>query len=163
MDRYINRLFHVCITVPDIEKALEFYQGVLGLESIGRLRNERSDGTVLGFPGREILIHADHLRGKLSDNATVIDLIEFVEPSTIIGKGPYGQTNHVGITRLAFEVDDTDAIYEKLRECGDIEFLSAPATVRAPDEGYLRILTFKDPHGIVLELIEHRQTSNAYI
>jgi catechol 2,3-dioxygenase-like lactoylglutathione lyase family enzyme len=31
IDRYIKKLFHVCITVPDIEEALEFYQGVLGL------------------------------------------------------------------------------------------------------------------------------------
>ena len=88
MDRYINKLFHVCITVPDIEKALAFYRGVLGLESIGSLRNEKSDGAVLGFPGQEIEIHADHLCGKLSDNATVIDLIEFVKPSTMLGDGP---------------------------------------------------------------------------
>jgi catechol 2,3-dioxygenase-like lactoylglutathione lyase family enzyme len=156
MDRYINKLFHVCITVPDIEKALSFYQGVLGLESIGSLRNEKSDGAVLGFPGQEIEIHADHLCGKLSDNATVIDLIEFVKPTTVVGEGPYNQMNHVGITRMAFDVDDTDAIYEKLCQRGDIEILCEPTTVKAPTEGSLRILTFKDPHGIVLELIEHR-------
>jgi catechol 2,3-dioxygenase-like lactoylglutathione lyase family enzyme len=156
MDRYINKLFHVCITVPDIEKALEFYQDVLGLESIGSLRNEKSDGRVLGFPGQEIEIHADHLCGKHSDNATVIDLIEFVEPPTMVGEGPYRQMNHVGITRVAFDVDDTDAIYEKLCQRGDIEMLCGPTTVRAPTKGSLRILTFKDPQGIVLELIEHR-------
>jgi len=50
----------------------------------------------------------------------------------------------VGITRVAFEVDDTDAIYEKLRTRGDIEFLSQLATVRSPTKGSLRILTFKD-------------------
>ncbi|UQX10992.1 VOC family protein [Candidatus Mycobacterium methanotrophicum] len=156
MDRYINRLFHVCITVPDIDEALAFYQDVLGLESIGSLRNERSDGAVLGFPGREIVIHANHLRGKHTDNATVIDLIEFVEPATVVGEGPYGQMNHVGITRMAFDVDDTDAIYDTLRRRGDVELLCEPATVQAPTDGFLRILTFKDPHGIVLELIEHR-------
>jgi catechol 2,3-dioxygenase-like lactoylglutathione lyase family enzyme len=51
MDRYINKLFHVCITVPDIEEALGFYRDVLGLESIGSLRNEKADGAGLGFPG----------------------------------------------------------------------------------------------------------------
>ena len=64
--------------------------------------------------------------------------------------------NHVGITRMAFDVDDTDTIYEKLRRRGDIEILCEPTTVHAPTKGSLRILTFKDPHGIVLELIEHR-------
>jgi catechol 2,3-dioxygenase-like lactoylglutathione lyase family enzyme len=158
MDSYIKRLFHVCITVPDIEKALDFYQGVLGLQSIGSLRNERADGAVLGFPGQEIVIHADHLCGKLTDNATVIDLIEFVQPKTVVGEGPYRQTNHVGITRMAFDVDDTDAIFDKLRDRGDVDILAEPATVKAPTDGYLRILTFKDPFGIVLEVIEHRQT-----
>jgi catechol 2,3-dioxygenase-like lactoylglutathione lyase family enzyme len=156
MDRYINRLFHVCITVPDIEEALAFYRDVLGLESIGSLRNEKADGAVLGFPGQEIEIHADHLCGKRKDGATVIDLIEFVSPRTIVGDGPYHQMNHVGITRMAFDVDDTDAIHAKLLQRGDIEMLCEPQSVVAPTGGTLRILTFKDPLGIVLELIEHR-------
>jgi catechol 2,3-dioxygenase-like lactoylglutathione lyase family enzyme len=160
IDRYIKKLFHVCITVPDIEEALEFYQGVLGLESVGSLRNEKTDGAALGFPGQEIEIHADHLSGKLTDSATVLDLIQSVRPATIVDEGSYRETSHVGITRVALEVDGTDAIYEKLRTRGDIEFLGQLATVRSPTKGSLRILTFKDPHGIILELIEHRQTSD---
>ena len=156
MDRYINRLFHVCITVPDIEEALAFYCGVLGLESIGSLRHETTDGAVLGFPGQQIEIHANHLVGKDRDNATVIDLIEWLTPQTEIGDGPYKLMNHVGITRMAFAVDDTDAIHAKLLERGDIEFLCEPQSVEAPTGGTLRILTFKDPLGIVLELIEYR-------
>lgn len=159
MNQDINRLFHVCVAVPDIEKALEFYQGVLGLQSIGSLRHEKSDGTMLGFPGKEIEIHANHLCGKLTENATVIDLIEFIDPPTDTREGPYRLMNHVGITRMAFDVDDADAIYERLRARGDIEILCEPATVQAPTEGFFRIVTFKDPHGIVLEVIEHRPAS----
>lgn len=156
MEKYINRLFHVCITVPDIEEALAFYRDVLGLESIGSLRNEKADGAVLGFPGQQIEIHADHLCGKDKENATVIDLIQFLTPETVVGDGPYAQMNHVGITRMAFDVDDTDAIYAALLQRGDIQMLCDPQTVDAPTGGTLRILTFKDPLGIVLELIERR-------
>ena len=156
MDQFINRLFHVCITVPDIEEALAFYRDVLGLESIGSLRNEKTEGAMLGFPGQQIEIHADHLCGKRKDNATVIDLIEFLTPKTVVGDGPYKQMNHVGITRMAFDVDDTDAIHAKLLARGDIEMLCEPQSVVAPTGGTLRILTFKDPLGIVLELIEYR-------
>lgn len=159
MDRYINRLFHVCITVQDIEKALEFYCNVLGLESIGSLRNEKTDGAILGFPGQEIEIHANHLCGKRKENATVIDLIEFIRPKTTVDAGPYKQMNQVGITRMAFDVDDTDAIYETLRLRSDIELFCEPVTLLAPTGGSFRILTFKDPFGIVLELIEHRPPS----
>jgi extradiol dioxygenase family protein len=83
-------------------------------------------------------------------------LIEWLTPQTEIGDGPYKLMNHVGITRMAFAVDDTDAIHAKLLERGDIEFLCEPQSVEAPTGGTLRILTFKDPLGIVLELIEYR-------
>jgi catechol 2,3-dioxygenase-like lactoylglutathione lyase family enzyme len=155
MDQYINQLFHVCITVPDIEKALGFYRDVLGLESIGSLRNEKADGAVLGFPGQTIEIHANHLRGKREANATVIDLIEFLSPRSDAGDKPYKLMNHTGITRMAFDVDDTDAIYRNLQQRGDVEMLCEPCTVVAPTGGSLRILTFRDPFGIVLEVIQY--------
>ncbi|WP_448681186.1 VOC family protein [Pseudomonas nicosulfuronedens] len=155
MDRYINRLFHVCITVADIEAALEFYCGVLGLESIGKLRGERAPGEILGFPGQMIEIHADHLVGKEKDNATVIDLIEFVSPKTVVNKNPSAPLNHAGINRMAFGVDDTDAIYAKLKARGDITFLCEPQVVIAPTGGKFKILTFKDPFDNILEVIEY--------
>jgi catechol 2,3-dioxygenase-like lactoylglutathione lyase family enzyme len=148
------------ITVPDIDEALEFYLGVLGLESVGSLRNEKTDGAALGFPGQEIGIHADHLSGKPKDNATVVDLIQVVKPATIVDERRHRETNHVGITRIAFEVEDIDAIYENLRTRGDIELLGQPAPVRSPTKGAVRILTFKDSHGIILELIELRPGSD---
>ncbi|AKV07967.1 dioxygenase [Pseudomonas fluorescens NCIMB 11764] len=155
MDRYINRLFHVCITVADIDAALEFYCGVLGLESIGKLRHERAPGEILGFPNQIIEIHADHLVGKDKDNATVIDLIEFVEPKTMVNKNASAPLNHAGINRMAFGVDDTDAIHEKLKARGDIVFLCEPQVVIAPTGGKFKILTFKDPFDNVLEVIEY--------
>ncbi|MBS4089709.1 MULTISPECIES: VOC family protein [Pseudomonas] len=155
MDRYINRLFHVCITVADIDAALEFYCGVLGLESIGKLRHERAPGEILGFPNQIIEIHADHLVGKDKDNATVIDLIEFVEPKTVVNKNASAPLNHAGINRMAFGVDDTDAIHEKLKARGDIVFLCEPQVVIAPTGGKFKILTFKDPFDNVLEVIEY--------
>ncbi|RUT42341.1 glyoxalase/bleomycin resistance/dioxygenase family protein [Pseudomonas sp. PAMC 29040] len=155
MDRYINRLFHVCITVADIDAALEFYCGVLGLESVGKLRHERAPGEILGFPNQIIEIHADHLVGKDKDNATVIDLIEFVEPKTVVNKNASAPLNHAGINRMAFGVDDTDAIHEKLKARGDIVFLCEPQVVIAPTGGKFKILTFKDPFDNVLEVIEY--------
>lgn len=155
MDRYINRLFHVCITVADIEAALEFYCGVLGLESIGKLRHERAPGEILGFPNQIIEIHADHLVGTDKENATVIDLIEFVSPKTVVSTSPSAPLNHAGINRMAFGVDSTDAIHEKLKARGDIVFLCEPQIVIAPTGGKFKILTFKDPFDNILEVIEY--------
>jgi extradiol dioxygenase family protein len=155
MDRYINRLFHVCITVADIEEALKFYCDVLGLESIGKLRGERAPGEILGFPNQIIEIHADHLVGKEKENATVIDLIEFVEPKTVVNTNPPAPLNHAGINRMAFGVDSTDAVYEKLKARADITFLCQPQVVIAPTGGKFKILTFTDPYNNVLEVIEY--------
>lgn len=151
----LNRLFHVCITVADINAALEFYCGVLELKSIGALRHERAPGAVLGFPGQEIEIHADHLVGKNADNATVIDLIEFVSPKTVVNPAASAPLNHAGINRMAFDVDSTDAVYEKLKARGDVVLLCEPQVVIAPTGGKFKILTFKDPFGNVLEVIEY--------
>lgn len=151
----LNRLFHVCITVTDINAALEFYCGVLELKSIGSLRHERAPGGILGFPDQIIDIHADHLVGKNAENATVIDLIEFVSPKTVPATGPGAPLNHAGINRMAFDVDSTDAVYEKLKARGDIVFLCEPQVVIAPTGGKFKILTFKDPFGNVLEVIEY--------
>ena len=151
----INRLFHVCITVADIEAALEFYCGVLGLKSIGALRHERAPGDILGFPGQMIELHADHLVGTSKENATVIDLVEFISPKTVVPVDPSAPLNHAGINRMAFDVDSTDAIYEKLKARGDVELMCTPQVVIAPTGGKFKILTFKDPFGNVLETIEY--------
>jgi extradiol dioxygenase family protein len=128
---------------------------VLGLESIGKLRHERAPGEILGFPNQIIEIHADHLVGKDKENATVIDLIEFVEPKTVVNKNASAPLNHAGINRMAFGVDDTDAIHEKLKARGDIVFLCEPQVVIAPTGGKFKILTFKDPFDNILEVIEY--------
>ena len=154
----INRLFHVCITVADIDAALKFYCEVLGLKSIGALRHERAPGEVLGFPGQTIEIHANHLVGQNAENATVIDLIEFVSPKTEVSTGPGAPLNHAGINRMAFDVDSTDAIHAKLKARGDIVFLCEPQVVIAPTGGKFKILTFKDPFGNVLETIEYMKS-----
>jgi len=154
MEKYITRLFHVCITVEDIEEALKFYCDVLGLESIGSLRNEKADGAVLGFPGQEIEINADHLVGTTKENATVIDLIEYISPKTVYGDGPVKEMNRVGLTRMAFGVDNIDEIYQKLLKRGDIEFFCEPIKLNSVDGGWLKVVTFRDPFGITMEFIE---------
>ena len=160
MDQHINRLFHVCITVPDIEEGLRFYRDVLGLKSIGSLRNEKADGKVLGFPaGEEIAVNADHLCGQLTENATVVDLIEYIHPKTVVGEGPYKAMNQVGITRMAFDVDNVHELYEKLRQRGDVEILCEPMKLNSVDGGWHEVVTFKDPYGIVLELIATHRPS----
>jgi len=152
MEQYVQKLFHVCITVEDIEAALAFYCGVLGMHSIGSLRHEKADGKLLGHEG-EIEIHAEHLCGSIEEGATVIDLVQYLNPKAEISDTSKG-LNRTGITRMAFGVDKIDDIYEKLSQRGDIEFYCKPMKLNKPGGGWLKVVTFKDPFGVVLELIE---------
>ena len=151
---YVQKLYHVAITVRDIEEAMKFYCDVLGLRTLGSLRGEESDGALLGFPGQRIKINAEHLVGKDADNATVIDLIEFVIPGTLEGKGPVTEMNRVGIDRLAFDVKNLDELYQKLKARGDVEFICEPLILNKPTGGFFKAITFRDPFGITMEFLE---------
>lgn len=156
MANYVKQLFHVCITVQDIEKALDFYCGVLGMHSTGSLRGETAEGSLLGFPGQTIKINADHLEGSAKiDSATVIDLIEYVVPETFVGDGPVKEMNKVGINRMAFGVDNLLGVYAELKQRDDVEFICEPVLLNSPTGGYLLAVSFYDPFGNFLEFLEH--------
>ena len=155
----IKKVFHFCITVPDIEKSLKWYEDVLGLKSAIHIRNGTAPGKLLGFPG-EMEFHADHLVSQSQaalpnphETATVIDLIEWVRPKTIIDGGPYKDMNHVGIPRMAFDVEGIDDMIEDLRSKG-VEFNSDPVYIDHGDDLWAKCISFRDPDGIMLELVE---------
>ena len=152
--QYVQKLYHVAITVDDIDEAMKFYCDVLGLRTLGSLRGEESDGALLGFPGQRIKINAEHLVGKEADNATVIDLIQFIIPGTLEGKGPVTDMNRIGIDRLAFDVKNLDELYEKLKGRDDIHFICEPLILNKPTGGFFKAITFRDPFGITMEFLE---------
>ena len=152
--QYVQKLYHVAITVKDIDEAMKFYCDVLGLRTLGSLRGEESDGALLGFPGQRIKINAEHLVGKDADNATVIDLIEFVIPGTLEGKGPVTEMNRVGIDRLAFDVKNLDELYGKLKGRDDIHFICESLILNKPSGGFFMAIIFRDPFGITMEFLE---------
>lgn len=149
-----DRLFHVCIAVADIEAALDFYCGLLGLESMGKLRNERTSGCALGFPALEIEMHADHLVGMHENNAVAIDLIELVAPPGLVATGLFSPLGLARVGCMVFDVDDSGAIYQKLRVRGDIAFLRRPQLCTTAAGIRLKMLKFQDPFGNSLQLVE---------
>src|SRR2546423_11577651 len=108
MNALVKKFLHVCITVPDLDQALKFYRDVLGLVSTFETRTDKADGKLLGFQEEEIGLYAHHILTVGADphQATEINLIEYLSPTTITGEGPYAMMNHVGITRLALLVEN---------------------------------------------------------
>jgi glyoxylase I family protein len=144
----LQRLFHVNICVRDMERSINFYQG-LGFTKVNDFTlDDPGVGDALG-------VKANKLRGVFmrlgSDtNAPVLDLVQFIDPPT---QGqPYPTLNNVGICRIAFAVDDIDKTYADL-QAKRVEFVAPLKKLTGPGGAKIGVVCFKDPDGTVLELM----------
>lgn len=65
---------------------------------------------------------------------------------------PYPTLNNLGICRIAFLVDDIDAVYREL-QAKRVEFVAPLQKPDGPRGTKIGVVCFKDPDGTVLELI----------
>ncbi len=159
MNALVKKFLHVCITVPNLDQALKFYRDVLGFVSTFETRTDKADGKLLGFEAEEIGLYAHHILTVGADpkHATEINLIEYTNPTTIVGEGPYELMNHVGITRLAFLVEDVRAAFEKIRVYEGVEIVCEPKdiVIRKPDQSVtMTWFSFKDPYGVFITITQ---------
>jgi catechol 2,3-dioxygenase-like lactoylglutathione lyase family enzyme len=141
-------LHHVGITVADLDEAIDFYHGVLGLEFV----NEPSPvfdsprlGPAVGVPGAALR------QVSLALGDAILELLEYLEPASPV-EAPLPQ-NALGAQHIAFLVEDIEATKATLETKG-VEFYS---DVNVVDEGVLagwRWVYFGDPDGNALELVE---------
>ena len=154
-----KKLLHVCITVPNLDEALTFYRDVLGFVSTFQTRTDQADGLLLGFAQEEIGLYAHHILTAGADpkSATEINLIEYTNPKTLVGEGPYSTMNHVGITRLALLVENTRDAYEKIRAHAGVKIVAEPKdiVIRKPDASFtMTWFSFTDPYGVFIAITE---------
>ena len=144
----LQKLFHVNICVRDMERSINFYQG-LGFKKVNDFTmDDPSVGDALGLKAKK-------LRGvfmRLGDdaNAPVLDLVQFIDPPP--HGQPYPTLNNIGICRIAFTVDDIDKTYEELK-AKKIECLAPLKKIKGPNDAVIGVVCFKDPDGTILELI----------
>ena len=133
--------------VSDLERSLEFYQGVLGLELYRRFTEE----------------------GKFIDELTGITCVKLEWAKLIIPKGGLiellqyhshpddyniyeegAPSNKMGSSHVALTVHGLDEIYADIRKAG---YTTKSPVLTAPS-GKAKILYAHDPDGGILELIE---------
>jgi catechol 2,3-dioxygenase-like lactoylglutathione lyase family enzyme len=143
----IQGIHHTCITVRDLARSIAFYRDVLGLELVITEESERSGddrSKALGVAGATV-----RLAIFRAGNAR----LELIEYATSPGRPYDRQNNDVGAMHVAFQVDDIDAVFERLQAHGT-RFTSPPTTIPAgPMEGW-RWTYFFDPDGVPLEIIQ---------
>jgi catechol 2,3-dioxygenase-like lactoylglutathione lyase family enzyme len=145
----LTRLFHLAVNTTDMDKSLAFYER-LGF-------NVLADRTVVNDMVKEAFMVPSgnlrfvHLRLGDSDQATLLDIVEWRDPETAPGFDRPLQHQR-GITRFAVLTDDTQKIYDELSAEG-VEFLTQPTSVLTPEGGW-KIALLVDPDGVVVQVTE---------
>lgn len=147
----IGRVLHIGLTVSDMEQSIAFYRDILGLEFKGELMMEGKETDIL-FTEKNCKVRVAYLNGSDNIMAPPIELIQFVDEK-IEKSRP--QLKRISIAEVCFEVKDIDKVYNYFIEKG-VECLSAPQEFDFSEEGFgkSKALYFRDPDGIILELME---------
>jgi catechol 2,3-dioxygenase-like lactoylglutathione lyase family enzyme len=141
----IRSLRHFGIVVRDLDRALEFYCGKLGL-IVSRRMDEQGTflDTVLAAPGVKVTT----VKLAAAEGPTLLELLQFESPAPEEGAMP--SLFRTGATHFALTVQDLRNLYDELVLTGT-PFLSELR--RSPDG--LAIITFcRDPEGNLIELVE---------
>jgi len=145
-----RRFFHVNVCVSDMERSIRFYESI-GFTKVNDFilgGGEPSIGAALGLPVKKL--RGVFMRLGTDPNAPMIDLVQFIDPPP---QGqPYPTLNNLGICRVAFLVDDIEAVYKEL-QAKQVEFVAPLQMLDGPRDSKIGVVCFKDPDGTVLELI----------
>jgi catechol 2,3-dioxygenase-like lactoylglutathione lyase family enzyme len=98
------------------------------------------------------------LMGVRSESRSPIDVLEWGVPKPY-GE-PYQSPTDLGIIRVAFEVDDIEAARSRLLLTGHAP-VGPVETWDMGEFGERKVVIFKDPDGIMLELVEQQLIPSA--
>lgn len=146
----VRRLDHVGISVVNMDRAIEFYTGLLEMELLTPV-------FPLGGPTFESILALDGARGRMCvvrKGALQLELFEFDHPSPAPKSDNYPVADR-GISHFGIEVEDIDATYQRLSAAG-VRFhcpvVDFPSGVRA---------TYgRDMDGNVFELLEFTESQS---
>lgn len=150
---------HVNAVATDDERSTRFYRDVLGLDHHLDVFTDRPIPASQG-PGADRAQWSSHMFAARGDNRLNVDVTRPTYPPPAQGTSTvYEEANHLGISRIGFEVDDIAAAYELLRAVEPIG--AAPGVVGPPESwdfgaeyGERKVLSLRDPDGIRIEFVE---------
>ena len=139
----IQRVHHTGFVVRDLERAVEFYRDVVGLELKSRYeRTGAAISQVIGYENAHLKVAFLEVPG-----GQALELIEYVNPPP--EERPTEARNVLGATHFALQVDDIEVMYEKLAASGARPINPPAEIVPGRTACYLQ-----DPNGNWIELIE---------
>lgn len=140
----IKNVRHVGLVVSDLERALNFWCGVLGF-SVSKRMDEAGPHIDAMMGLRDVRVTTVKLAAP---DGNLVELLHFKSHPDRQEWG--GSPCSTGFTHIALTVDDLDAACEKLSHAG-VTFSAPPQ--RSPD-GYAKVTYARGPEGVLLELVE---------
>jgi len=154
-----SRIDHVNIVVEDLGRMTSFYQDLLGLRLVRRIRIHGDWITSLtGLEGVEAEVA--YLEGA---GEAGLELICYRRPK---GARPQGleRPNTLGLRHLAFRVDGLDELAERVEEAGG-QLVSPVREVPTEQVDFAgrrkRIVYLRDPEANLVELCTYEATTGA--
>ncbi len=130
----IKRINHVAVVVEDLDAALTFWRDALGLPLAKTEDN----------PGENVMI------GFLPVGESEIELLQPTDPDSGIGK--YLAKRGAGMHHICIEVDDIEAVMQRLVDHG-VELINAVPRTRDDGTRYAFVHP-KSAGGVLVELYE---------
>ena len=145
----LQRLFHIAINSTDLDRSVAFYRK-LGFQIL-QDRSVHNEKVKEAFAVPSGDLRFVHLRLGDSDQATLLDIVQWFDPGTADGAGAPAQHQR-GITRFAVLTEDAERVYRELSADG-VEFLTKPTVVMTPEGGW-KVCLAVDPDGVVVQVTE---------
>lgn len=147
----IEQIYHVGLTVSDLDRSVAFYRDVLGLAYQGEILMEGKETEIL-FQRPDCKARVAYLNGAEDLQMPPVELIQFIDTKT---EQTISSLFHTSISELCFYTEDADKVYAHLLEQG-VECLSAPQNFDFSANGFgkSKAFYFKDPDGMILEIME---------
>ena len=151
----IFSIWHASFTVADLDRSIVFYRDELGLDLV-HTQEQANEYTrkFVGYPDAHLKVaqfaapgaeppRAGHLSGHL------IELVQYVTPK---GEPVHPERYQPGAAHLAFQVEDTREMYERLSANG-VHFISEPVAITAGINAGGATVYLEDPDGNTLEFV----------
>ena len=147
----IKAIFHVNVNCSNLDISRPFYEN-LGFQTVLDLPTGGDSDLAAGLAmpdcsGRAAIMMLDPSESRQAR----LDLIEWASP--LDETSPYEHLARLGINRIALWTIGLDEEYQRLKTDG-VEFLSEPLFMG----GHTKFVCFKDPDGVIIELIEFHKT-----